>query len=161
MGVIDITRSPSQMSIDGCRKSWHWFLLVGLEKRVINLDLDDTTPKADINKVDNNLFVPSLKNCSMLDNNFIYHIMHVVVKYLGCLKKYEKCVPKFIFHPHIDECSKKSDFAILDLLDKSENKGEDMISILEHIHSHYIPKTDDENPGVIKKKGFWRRCINK
>jgi len=151
---IDITRSPSQMSIDRRRKSWHWFLLVGLEKRVINLDLDDTTSKADINKVDNNLFVPSMENCSMLDNNFIYHIMHVVVKYLGCLKKYEKCLPKFIFHPHIDECSKKSDFAILDLLDKSENKSEDMISILEHIHSHYIPKTDDENPEVIKKKVF-------
>ena len=32
----------------------------------------------------------------------------------------------------------------LDLLDKSENKSEDMISILEHIHDKFIPRTDDD-----------------
>jgi hypothetical protein len=141
---IDITRSPSQMSVDRKRKSWHWFLLVGLQKRVINQDLDDSTPIADINRVDNSLFVPNLEDCNFLDRNYIHHIMHVLVKYVGCLKKYDKCLPKHLPHPHIDDLSKKSDYAMLDLLDKSENKSEDMISILEHIHDKFIPRTDDD-----------------
>lgn len=43
---------------------------------------------------------------------------------------------------------------ILDLLDKSENKNEDMISILEHIHRNNIPHTAEEYPSVIRKKVF-------
>ena len=31
---IGITRSPSQMSVDSKRKSWHWVLLIGLHKRI-------------------------------------------------------------------------------------------------------------------------------
>ncbi|OWF42987.1 hypothetical protein KP79_PYT23899 [Mizuhopecten yessoensis] len=54
------------------------------------------------------------------------------------------------------ETTEKSDFVILDLLDKSENKSEDMISILELIHEHYIPKTEEDDPSVIKKKFIYQ-----
>lgn len=54
----------------------------------------------------------------------------------------------------MQELSTKSDFVILDLLDKSENKNEDMISILEHINRNYIPHTAEEHPSVIRKKVF-------
>jgi DNA-directed RNA polymerase subunit H (RpoH/RPB5) len=47
-----------------------------------------------------------------------------------------------------------SHYAMLDLLDKSENKSEDVISILEHIHNKFIPRTDDDDPVVIKRKVF-------
>ncbi|VDI74704.1 Hypothetical predicted protein [Mytilus galloprovincialis] len=151
---IDLNRSPSQMSIDRRRKSWHWFLLVGLQKRVLNPTLDDTAPISDITSVDNSTFIPNLNDCSKLVQNFMFRIMNVLVKYVGCLKKYKGCLPKFIPHPHLNELSGKSNFAILDMLDKSENKSEDMITILEHIHANFIPRTDDENPSVIKKKVF-------
>ncbi|CAC5417633.1 unnamed protein product [Mytilus coruscus] len=142
------------MSVDRRRKSWHWFLLVGLQKRVLNPTLDDTAPISNITSVDNSTFIPNLNDCSKLDQNFMFHIMNVLVKYVGCLKKYKSCLPKFIPHPHLNELSGKSNFAILDMLDKSENKSEDMITILEHIHANFIPRTDDENPSVIKKKVF-------
>lgn len=45
-----------------------------------------------------------------------------------------KCLPKYIDHPHILESSKKSDYTILDELDSRENKSEDKISILQHVH---------------------------
>lgn len=151
---IDLSRSPSQMSIEKRRKSWHWFLMVGLQKRVLNPSLDDTAPISDINKVENGTFIPNLDDCSKLDQNFLFHIMNVLVKYVDCLNKYKDCLPKYIPHPHLEELSGKSNFAILDMLDKSENKAEDMISILEHIHENYIPRTNDENPSVIKKKVF-------
>lgn len=151
---IDISRNPSQMSKDRKRQSWHWFLLIGLQKRVLNPALDDSAPIADINTVENSTFIPNLNDCSKLDQNFIFHITHVLVKYVGCLKKYKNCLPKFIPHPHLYDMSEKSEFAILDMLDKSENKAEDMITILEHIHANYIAKTDEENPSVIQKKVF-------
>lgn len=84
----------------------------------------------------------------------MYHITNVLVKYVGCLKKYKDCVPKFIPNPHLKELAEKSNFVLLDMLDKSENKSEDMITILEHIHAKYIAHTDGENPTVIKKKVF-------
>jgi hypothetical protein len=89
--------------VDRKRKSWHWFLLVGLQKRTINQDLDDSTPIADIKRVDNSLYIPHLEDCNFLDRNYIHHIMHVLVKYVGCLMKYDKCLPKHLPHPHIDE----------------------------------------------------------
>lgn len=151
---IDITRNPSKMSIDKRRLSWHWFLMIGLQKRVLKPSLDDTTPIAEINSVDNSTFIPNLNDCGELDNHFMFHIMHTLVKYVGCLKKYENCLPKYIEHPHLSELAKKSNFVVLDMLDKSENKAEDMITILEHIHDNYIPRTNDESPSVIKKKVF-------
>lgn len=110
---IDISRNPSQMSKDRRRKSWHWFLLVGLNKRVLNPELDDSQPIAEINSVENSTFVPNFNDCNTLDRNFIFHIMHVLVNYIGCLKKYKKCLPNFISHLHLEELSRKSDFAIL------------------------------------------------
>lgn len=76
----------------------------------------------------------------------IFHILRVATKYVDCLKPYEACLPKYIDHPHIEETSKKTKFFIDDLLDKSENKTDEMISILEHIY--------DDPPTVIEKKVF-------
>ena len=42
-------------------------------------------------------------------------------------------------------------YIILDLLDKSENKAEDMIAILEHINSNYISQNDGN---VASKRVF-------
>ena len=90
----------------------------------------------------------------MLDENFKFHIANILVKHVGCLKKYKDSVPKFISHPHLNELANKSNFALLDVLDKSENKSEDMITILEHIHTKYIAHTEVDNANVIKKKVF-------
>lgn len=116
--------------------------------------LEDDVPKADIYKVDNSVFVPNYQDCETLDKNFIFHIAKVLVKHVGCLKMYSKCLPKYNHHPDILESSKKSDYAILDLLDKSDNKSEDMISILQHVHQMYFPHTDDDHPLVMKRKVF-------
>lgn len=152
---FDISKSPSHMSKEKQRQSWHWFMLVGLQKRVLNNALEHNAPALPITEVDNSSFIPNVTDCQSLEKNFIFHIMKVLVKYLPCFRKYEVCLPKYIEHPHIQDLSKKSDFVILDLLDKNENKSEDMISILEHIHRNYIPHTAEDQPHVIKKKVFW------
>lgn len=151
---FDIAKSPSHMSKAKQRQSWHWFLLVGLKRRVTNLDLSIEVPVTPISAVENSIFIPSVTDCQSLESSFTHHIMKVMVKYFPCFQKYEPYIPKCIEHPHMQELSTKSDFVILDLLDKSENKNEDMISILEHIHRNYIPHTAEEHPSVIRKKVF-------
>ena len=151
---VDITRNPSQMSKDRQRKSWHWFLLVGVANRVTFPDLPDDGPQAEITTLENNVFIPDQHDLSGLDDNLIFHIMHVLVKYLPCFHEYESLIPSVINHPHMTETSGRSDYALLDLLDKSENKNDEMICILKHIHDNYISHTEDEDPTVIKKKVF-------
>ena len=80
--------------------------------------------------------------------------MKVLVKHIDYLKKFQEAVPEVIEHPYIAETSKKSEFAILDLLDKSENKSDDMISIMQHIHEHYVAHTMDAKPIVVEQKVF-------
>ena len=151
---LDISRNPSKMSKERQRKSWHWFLLVAVENRLTFPGLADQGPQADISTLENKVFIPSAEECLNLDEHLTFHIMKVLVKYLPCFRRFETVIPKNIVHPYMDQTAKKTDFAILDLLDKSENKTEDMISILEHIHEHYIAHTDDDSPLVIKRKVF-------
>lgn len=151
---FDISKSPSNMSKEKQRKSLHWFLLIGLQKRVIDNSLSSQSPSVSINAVNNSVFVPTRADCEFLEANCLFHIMKIIVKYVECFKRYAPYMPDVIHHPHLDEMSRKSDFVVLDLLDKSENKSEDMITILEHIHAKYIAHTQEENPKVIKKKVF-------
>lgn len=65
------------MSKDKQRQSWHWFLLVGLKRRVTNLDLGVEVSVTPISTVENSIFIPSVTKCRSLENNFIHHIMKV------------------------------------------------------------------------------------
>lgn len=63
----------------------------------------------------------------------------------GQSKKYKLCIPEYISHPHLNTSCQKPDCAIIDLLDKSENKSEEMIDILQYIHEKCIARLDSEN----------------
>lgn len=126
---------------------------VAVQRRVVS-SLPDDGPISDIMAVPNHAFIPSVPDCDALERNMIFHILRVATKYVECLKPYEACLPKHIDNPHIEKTSKKAKFFIVDLLDKSENKTDEMISILEHIHENYIAHTEDDPPTVIEKKVF-------
>lgn len=72
----------------------------------------------------------------------IYHIIKILCKHVKCLKQFQASIPDCILHPYMDEMCKKSEYRIIDLLDKSENKSEDMISILQHIHKHCVAHSE-------------------
>jgi hypothetical protein len=150
---VDLTKTPSHLLSDNQRQSLHWFLNVGVKRRIVS-DLPDCGPQKDLLKVNNVEFLPNSDDCNQFDDNCVFHIVKVLVKYIECLNDFEDCVPEFIEHPHIDELSKKSEFVLLDLLDKNENKADDMISILQDVHSKYIAHTDQEIPIVLERKVF-------
>lgn len=151
---FDWTKRPTAMTKTSQVQSYHWFLLLGVQRRFVDINLPDDTPKADINSIPTSDFLPSQAESNNLENDMIHHIIKTATRYIPALKKLQKCLPSHIKHPYLDESSKKSKYLILDLLDKSENKSEDMISILEHVHENYISHTEGENPQVIKKKVF-------
>ena len=135
-------------------QSYHWFLLLGVQRRFVDVNLPDDSPKAKIQSILTSDFVPSRAECDSLEDHMIYHIIKTATRYISALKELKSCVPSYIKHAYLEESSKKSKYVVLDLLDKSENKSEDMISILEHVHENYISHTEGENLQVIKKKVF-------
>lgn len=150
---VDLMKSPSAMTKEKQRQSLHWFLLIGLQKRVLS-ELPDSVPKHDILTLPNATFLPDEDDNKLLEHHMAFHIMRVLTKYVDCLKEYSTSIPDHISHPHMKETSNMSKFYILDLLDKSENKSDEMISILEHVHENYIPHTDEQPECVIEKKVF-------
>ena len=135
-------------------QSYHWFLLLGVQRRFMDMNLPDDVPRADILSMPTSAFVPSKAECESLENDMIYHIIKTATRYIPALKEFQNCVQPYIEHPYLEKSCERSNFLILDLLDKSENKSEDMISILEHVHENYISHTQGEDPHVIKKKVF-------
>lgn len=71
-------------------------------------------------------------------------MMKIIVKYVACFKKYVLYLLEVIDYFYRVEMFRKFDFVVLDLLDKSENKSEDMIFILEYIYMNYIAYILDE-----------------
>ncbi|KAK3085817.1 hypothetical protein FSP39_009098 [Pinctada imbricata] len=45
---FDILKSPSMMTKERQRKSWHWFLLIGLDKRILDRNLSQDQPTTSI-----------------------------------------------------------------------------------------------------------------
>ena len=137
---VDLTVNPTYLTSDHQRKSLHWFLLLAVPKRVVMPSLSTDSPRPQsLLDVDNGIFLPSSEDKNQLEDDFIYHIAFVLVKFLPFLNKYRKCIPSSIPHGHMQEMKRKSNFIVCDLLQKNENKTDEMIDILSHMHKNYVP----------------------
>lgn len=150
---LDLTISPTAMTKERQRKSIHWFLNIALCKRVLS-DLPNDKPKADILKIPNSVFIPNLEDCASLEQDMVYHIVRILCDHIHCLKQFRACIPDCIEHRYMNELSKESEFRVIDLLDKSENKSEDMISILQSVHKYCVAHSDEVPPTVIERVVF-------
>lgn len=135
---LDFLKSTSSMTKEKQRKMYQWFILVGLQRRVLDSTMFDVKPKHDILSLPNHSFLPNAQDINILERNMNHHILKVITRHVKCLKSFAHCVPKHIEHPFMEETSKRSTHVILDLLDKNQNFHDDTISILEHIHQKYI-----------------------
>ncbi len=133
----------------------HWFVLVGAPLRVTPPPhLDNTRPRRPILEVPNSDFVPSLDDNRSLRDSFVFHVLEVLVREIPFLKQYAKLVPEYIDHPYVSEMSQKSDYCILDLLDKNESKSDDIIEILEYIHKFIAQAPTSESRTVLERLVF-------
>lgn len=114
-------KHSSHMTKEIQRQSIHWFFNLAVQRGVIS-SLPNDKPLAEMWSVPNHIFLPSSNDCKYLDASFLFHIAKVLVTHTKCLKRFKKRVPNFIYHRYVKELSQKSQFCVLDLLNKSENK---------------------------------------
>lgn len=72
---FDISKCPSNISKEKQRKSLHWFLLIGLQKRIIGNSLSNQPPSLSISDVTNGVFIPTHLDCEFLEQNCLFHMM--------------------------------------------------------------------------------------
>ena len=139
---LDFEKGHSSYSLDKQRDSIHWFLNIGVKRRILAPHLSEKNPRREIDNVNSSEFFPSKKDSDNLQSNFKHHIGQIIVKYLSFLCDFKNCVESPISHPHSEEVSKKSEIMILGLMDKNENK--DMIDIMKELHEKFIPQVQGE-----------------
>lgn len=130
---LDWQKKTNKMRKDAQNVSYHWFLVLGREPRVLAPSLSNvpkTCTKKDIVNID---FIPTDAELCELEKNYIHHISHMLTTDLDILKPFNSCLPPHIVHKHMQEMGNKSPYTIIDLFDKSENKSNDMIDVLNSL----------------------------
>lgn len=147
---FDITVSPTYMTATNQRKSYHWFMALGIKKRVSDATLSDDKPLCNIADMSCTSWIPSDNELKVMTSNFSHHVTKVMMRF-KFLNRIDITVPDNITHRHMDETSRKSDFCIVDLIDASENKSEGMIRIMKELHELFVSQS---NKQVLQRTEF-------
>ncbi|CAG2237709.1 unnamed protein product [Mytilus edulis] len=97
---------------------------LAVQDRVSADDLEDCVPQADILTIPNEAFLPSKEDYTQLNQEYNILIQRVLVENIIELKECKEFIP-------------------LGILEKDENKTEEMIEIIEHLQQ-YTPKAHDK-----------------
>lgn len=155
---LDITITPSKMTLQSQRKSLHWFLLLVKQKRVIVDDVhipDSEFTKKDISKSPCVSWLPTVDIFQSLLKSFTFHVAHILLNYITYLSSCKESFPKHLEHKHMDQMKKKTEFLNCDLIDASENSSQGMIEILQRVHSIAIPHSrGKQQKDVLEKVVF-------
>ncbi|KAL4219951.1 Translation initiation factor [Mactra antiquata] len=139
---LDVTVSPTKMTLDHQRLSLHWFLTMVKQRQVIfeNSDLaSDAMIQPDILTLSTNSWVPDHCQLEDLHKDMLFHIAHVLIKYIKPLEFLGSSYPEYIVHPYIEQTKQKSVILNCDLVDASENTSQGMIEILQQVHNLTVP----------------------
>nr|XP_034321927.1 uncharacterized protein LOC117688213 [Crassostrea gigas]XP_034321928.1 uncharacterized protein LOC117688213 [Crassostrea gigas] len=150
---LDVTISPAKMTMEKQRKSLHWFLVMAKQKRItaedLNLPSDMLRERNDVLRVPTNSWIPSMVQTDSLCKNIVFHVSHILLKYIEFLKPASASFPTYISHPYMEKTKEKSIFLNCDLIEASENSSQGMITILQRIHHLAVPHVDNETPERI------------
>jgi len=116
--------------------------------------LDKARPRHNILTTSNGMFLPSLEENDDLLQNFKFHVIEILVNRLPFLESLRSAVPKYIDHPYVKEMSVKSEFMVLDLMDKNESKAADMIDIAKYVHSFVPAHEVSDSHDIIERITF-------
>lgn len=127
---VDILVSPANMTSGRQRKSWHWFLLLATQKKT-DQELPTDKPVADIETISSYVFLPSKVEILDFQKNLQFHVARILSNFIRELKPFERLLPNYIPHPHIEKTSQKSVFINCALIDESEHSSDGMIRIMQ------------------------------
>ncbi|PFX13265.1 hypothetical protein AWC38_SpisGene22668 [Stylophora pistillata] len=131
---------PKHMSSNNQNKSIHWFAMNAVQDRATMKSTDiKQQQQRPILSVENSEFLPSTEDNNQLLQNFILLVARILVKRVPDFQCLKRTVVKHIPHEFSNEMKRKSVQVPLGILFKNENLNDEMIEILEHVHSHYVP----------------------
>ena len=154
---LDVTITPAKMTADCQRKSLHWFLTMVKEKKITFHDMPKVTHERcqSILELPTTSWMPTSGDIEGFHENLVFHVSHILVKYIDFLKPVACCLPEYIEHPYIEKTKERSVVLNSDLIDASENCAQGMITILQKIHELGVPKLEvGENKRVIERVVF-------
>lgn len=149
---VDITINPTHLSIKNQRKSLHWFITMGIKKRVTDHTLSDSVQEQ-ITQIPYSNWLPSDDELNKYNRNLDHHIVQLLVK-LPFLSSMGKLIPKYIEHPCISLTQQKSEFQVIDLIDANENASEGMIKVMRELHNTFVPRDNAVPPNIIHSVDF-------
>lgn len=147
---VDFEIRAKYMTLDRRNKSLHWFNVIATDERVIPpCVLENAGPRRSILTVSNSEFFPSVLDHRCIRDDFVLLVSEVVVKYLAAFGSFSQFVVNHAAHDHSLEAGRKSEKHCLGLLELNENKQQDMVEILCHVNSTYVPYkyTEDVDHG--------------
>lgn len=150
---FDITVSPTYITANNQRRSYHWFLAIGIKKRISNPALPDISPQKSITDMSCSSWVVSQDELNLLAQNFNHHVVKVIMRF-DCVKRFDITIPEYIVHPHMNETAQKTEFDVVDLMDCNENDSDGMIRIMKHLHKLFVPQTRNEHPNALQRTEF-------
>lgn len=141
---VDVSIVLSYMTSTNQRKSFHWFLMLGIEKRVLNNTLSNDRPKCDIRDLPSSSWLLDQEELLTYERDINFHIVQILLKF-KCMKCFSDVVESNISHPYIENTKKPSKYHVVTLSDDNENTSEGMINVMKKIHSVFVPRDKDTN----------------
>lgn len=150
---LDITVSPTKMTMDNQRKSLHWFLVMVKQKRVTYEDVHvaDQVLQKPLEEASTADWIPSNIVIENLESDFQHHISKILLKYIDFIKINIPNYPDYLKHYYTHLTEKKSSILNCDLIEESENSSQGMIKILQMVHQLAVPHIDEQ---VVEKIVF-------
>ena len=99
---------PRHMTMEHGTTSLHLFHAYAIQSRVYSTDLPDDKPVADLKQMSVLAFLPSMKDCENLRNNYVALVARVLVEKLPAFKAFEDCVEAYIPHAYTEAMKQKS-----------------------------------------------------
>lgn len=105
---IDIELKRKNMTLSAQNRNFHWVNHKMVTNRISGNELAADRPKADLLKVPNLRFIPTLVDHQQQRENYIVLVSHMLVNYFDALEPLNEICIKHIPHKYQKEMSQKS-----------------------------------------------------
>lgn len=105
----DLHQKPSHQTLSMRDLDHHWFNMYAVKDRVQGLHLSDAQPTASIATLPLATFLPSVKDCVALREEFILLFARVLIRYLPWFRCLKPVVPDHMPHEYSTVMAEKSE----------------------------------------------------
>lgn len=78
-------------------------------------------------RVPTNSWITAMVQTDSLCKNIVFHVSHILLKYIKFLVPVSASFPTYISHPYMEKTKEKSVFLNCDLIEASENSSQNII----------------------------------